>query len=256
MIAQAPAYKIGSQDLLAINVDELEELQVQRRVDSTGQIQLPYVGNLVAEGLTESELAAEIDRRLEAQYLRKATVSVAVVEYRSRTVTVNGAVDKPGEYGFGRGWFLTDALTAAGGLSKGAETIEIERGSENGLTDRLEIPTDRLVGPAAERWNVPMQQGDVITVEAAQATSIFVLGEASTKGEMRFEPGERVTLLYAVAKMGGLPERASPKITIRRRAETGAVREIAVNFKRILRGNEPDVDLVDGDILVIKESFF
>jgi polysaccharide export outer membrane protein len=252
----AEGYRIGARDKLAINVLELAELQTEVLVDSAGRLRLPHIGEIQAAGLTESELAAEIDRRLEASVLRRASVDVQVLEFRSRAVTVAGAVARPGEYGFGGSWRLLDALTAAGGLDAQAASIHVSRRAENGLGASLTIPARELISGETSRYNLPVMAGDIVTVEAARKTRIFVLGEAASAGPMEFDAGERVTLLYAIARMGGLSERASPKITIRRSTPEGAVEEREVDFRRILRGKDPDVELRDGDILRIKESFF
>ena len=67
---------------------------------------------------------------------------------------------------------------------------------------------------------------------------------------------DRPTLLAVIAKAGGLTERASSKIRVRRQAPDGSLNEIEVNYKRILAGKDPDLEMRDGDLVVIKESFF
>jgi protein involved in polysaccharide export with SLBB domain len=63
-------------------------------------------------------------------------------------------------------------------------------------------------------------------------------------------------LLAAIAKAGGLTDRASSKVRIKRRDEDGRDLEIVVNYKRILSGSDLDPTLQPDDMIVVKESFF
>jgi polysaccharide export outer membrane protein len=255
--AVGAGYRIGSQDLLRIDVAELPELKVDRRVDTEGRIRLPVLGEIMAAGKTPSEFAAELQATLVAQGVRRASVDVAVIEFKSRSVSVLGAVMKPGEYNFASEWTLVEALTAAGGLQPThGGTLYVMRRAGNGLADRVRIPVGPLVSGTGPEYNLPLMPGDLINVELGESVEIFVLGQATQTGSVKFDASDRVTLLFAIARMGGLPDTASARIVIRRRDADGRMLEIPVNFKRVLDGKDPDVDLQDGDILIIKESFF
>ncbi len=65
-----------------------------------------------------------------------------------------------------------------------------------------------------------------------------------------------MTLLTTLVAAGGLADNASNKILIRRLTPAGERREIVVHYRRILDGDDPDVELVDGDIITVKEAFF
>jgi polysaccharide export outer membrane protein len=251
------SYRIGAQDLLRIDVQELPELKVDRRVDTEGKIRLPVVGEVVAAGKTPSELSIELRDVLLATGARRASVDVTVLEFKSRAVSVLGAVVKPGEYNFATEFTLLEAITAAGGLqSTHGGKMYVMRRAGNGLSDRVEVPVAPLVSGTGPEYNLPLEPGDLVNVELGESVEIFVLGQSTQKGSVKFDASDRVTLLFAIARMGGLPETASPKITIRRRDANGRMLDIAVNFKRILSGEDPDVELLDGDILIVKESFF
>jgi protein involved in polysaccharide export with SLBB domain len=62
--------------------------------------------------------------------------------------------------------------------------------------------------------------------------------------------------LTAIAHAGGLTDRASKKILIKRTAGVSGPREITADFNRILAGKEADIELRQGDVIVVKESFF
>jgi protein involved in polysaccharide export with SLBB domain len=82
------------------------------------------------------------------------------------------------------------------------------------------------------------------------------LGAVAGAGVQTFKSRERITLLETLVRAGGLSERASKKVIIRRDAGNGLREETIVDYRRILNGKEPDFELQDGDIVHVKESFF
>jgi protein involved in polysaccharide export with SLBB domain len=71
--------KIAIHDVLAIIVNEDgANLNGYYRVAPNGVIGFKYAGNIPVEGLTAAELAAQLKKILEADFLKKATVTVEV----------------------------------------------------------------------------------------------------------------------------------------------------------------------------------
>lgn len=109
-------YRIGQQDLLAVNVFQVADLSSdQVRVDSSGDISLPLLGVFRAEGRTAPELSEEIRGRLAERYLRDPQVSVSIRETASQKVTVDGAVLEPGVYEMKGETTLVQAVAMAKG---------------------------------------------------------------------------------------------------------------------------------------------
>ncbi len=249
-------YRIGPKDLLQVRVAEEPSLNVERRVNDQGEIDLPVVGSLAVANRTASEAAAAIRTALES-VLQKATVTVEVLEFRSRPITVLGAVKKPGILELSGRWTLLEALTEAGGLtSDHGTTIHVLRRSDNGLADQLAIPVEDLLVRADQTVNIPILANDVINVAETVDVTVFFMGEVGRQGAVTFSKGERVTLLAALSKAGGLTDRASKKILIKRPDDDGTSTEFVVGYKSLLSGREPDFELKDGDLIVVKESFF
>jgi polysaccharide export outer membrane protein len=181
----------------------------------------------------------------------------AVKEYNNKPVSVLGAVLKPGSLSISGRWTLMQAITAAGGLSeKAGRRILVLRRADNGLSDTLEIDTEDLFQNATELWNIPILPADVINIPARQQFTIFCLGEVKTPGALQFETVDRVTLLSLIAKAGGLSDRASKKIRIKRRGPDGKDVEQLVDFGKILSGEVDDPVLMPNDVIVVKQSFF
>ncbi len=253
----ASGYRIGPKDLVEIRVVELQEMNVERRVSEKGLINLPFLEDIQAAGLTDSELAARLKVELERRLLQRATVSVQVREFRARPISVIGAVQRSGPLEFAGRWTLLEAITAAGGLSPSHGRIAyVLRHADNGLTDQVAVDLDDLLVRADPRVNIPIFPNDLINIPDTLEVTIYFLGEVNNPGALTFKSTERMTLLSAVARAGGLTDRASQKLRIRREDESGKVRDIEVDFKRIIGGKDPDVLLREGDVIVVKESFF
>jgi polysaccharide export outer membrane protein len=249
-------YQVGPRDLLDIRVYEDAKLNGERRVTEAGIINVPLLGDIAVGGKTTVEIAQVLKKALEDKYMQRASVDVQVLEYRSRPISVIGAVKTPGNLGFSGRWTLLEALTAAGGITDShGGIVHILRRAENGLTDQVTIRLDDLMLRADPRVNLPIYANDLINVPAGMEVTIYCLGQVGKPGTLSFKSHERITLLAAIAHAGGLTDRAANKIQIRRQG-TGAGQEITADYKKIVAGKEPDVELKPGDVIVVKESFF
>jgi protein involved in polysaccharide export with SLBB domain len=152
---------------------------------------------------------------------------------------------------------LFQALTAAGGLTEQhGSTIRILRRAGNGLFDQLEVPVHDLLVEGDPLVNIPLQPDDVVNVLSAQDVTVYFLGEVAQAGAVTLSNKSPVTLLTAIARAGGLTDRASNRIVVKRKQSDGSTQEMESHYQRLLAGHEPDIELQEGDLIVIKESFF
>lgn len=248
-------YRIGPQDLVEIRVFEVPELNIERRVSDEGTINLPLIGDVPVRGLTDTELAERLKVLLETKYVRRASVTVQVREFRSRPIAVMGAVRQPGNLAFAGSLTLLEALALAGGLAENhGDVIYVLRRAENGLADQLAVSVTDLLARGDPDVNIPIVANDVINVPAVVQVTVFCLGEVKNPGALAFRDSDRITVLTAIARAGGLTERASSKVRIKRRGTDAREMEIEADYKRIVAGKDPDVELREGDILIVKES--
>jgi polysaccharide export outer membrane protein len=114
-------YPIGPGDVLTVSVPDVDELAQHRvRVSTRGTIELPLLGSIQAAGMSEDEVAAEIDDKLQ-KYMYQPQATVFVNEYHNRAVAVIGAVNHPGLVLLtSPSESLLDVVTQAGGLSGAA----------------------------------------------------------------------------------------------------------------------------------------
>jgi polysaccharide export outer membrane protein len=250
-------YRIGPKDLIEIKVFEVPELNIERRVSAEGTINLPLIGDVPVQGLTDVELADRLKALLEAKLLQRASVAVQLREFRSKPISVLGAVKQPGNLSLSGRWTLLEAISAAGGLTDDhADKIYVLRRAANGLSDQIAIDVDDLMVRADPDANVPIVANDIINVPAKVEITVFCLGQVAHPGAVVFQSTERITLLTAIARAGGLTDRASRTIQIKRRDHTGRDLELEANYRRIVSGKDADVTLQSGDVVIVKESFF
>jgi polysaccharide export outer membrane protein len=250
-------YTIGPKDLLDIRVFEIPELNLERRVTDSGTIDLPMLGDFSVAGLTAAQARDRLQQMLTAKYVNRANVSIVVKEFTNKPLAVLGAVQRPGSLSISGRWTLLQAISAAGGLTeKAGKTIYVLRRGATGLSDTLEVGVDDLLHGSSTQWDVPLQPGDIVNVEAKRNIRVFCLGAVKSPGALDFDGDDRITLLSVIAKAGGLTDKASSKVRIKRRGADGKDAEIVINFSRVVSGKDLDPVLKSDDVVVVKESFF
>ena len=115
-------YKIGAGDTLNIDVYDEKDLQITVRVDKSGLITYPFLGDIQVIGLTTKEIGVVIVDGLRGDYLIKPQVTVSITHYRP--FYINGLVNRPGGYPFQEGLTLDKAIALSGGLASRASTSD------------------------------------------------------------------------------------------------------------------------------------
>jgi polysaccharide export outer membrane protein len=247
---------IGPRDYLEIKVFQDPSLNTKITVSDDGRITMPLLGKVEVSGLTPADLESRIKTMLEAKYITKADVTVTVLEAGSKPISVIGAVTRPGRIGITGGISLIQAITQAGGLATGyGRTLYVLRTAANGLNEQIAIDIDDLMVNGNPDLNLPLRANDVINVPIDTQINIYVLGEVMHPGSVQFRRSQTPTLLQALAAAGGPTDRAS-KAVILKRVVSGTEKTFRYDFKKIIDGRQNDVVLLDGDRIVIKESFF
>jgi polysaccharide export outer membrane protein len=229
---------------------------VERRVNDNGIMSLPIIGEVSVQGLTATEVRDKLGDVLRAKFVNRANVSVVVKEFANKPVSIVGAVVRPGSLNISGRWTLLQAISAAGGLAPNAgKRIYILRTSDNGMTDTLEIKTDDLFRNSSAKWNIPIYPSDVVNIPAQSTVTVFAMGEVKSPGALEFDADDRLSLLTVLAKAGGLTDRASKSIRIKRRGADGKDVETVVDYGRILSGRAEDPAIQPNDVVIVKVSF-
>lgn len=111
-------YRISIGDLINVTVFAAKELDRKVRVRGDGNITLPLIGIVKAEGKTIEELRDEITALLERDFLNDPQVTLFVDEYTEQKVIVAGAVSKSGVYPLKGKSTLMFAIAESGGRNR------------------------------------------------------------------------------------------------------------------------------------------
>jgi polysaccharide export outer membrane protein len=225
------------------------------------------LGRLRVSGLTVEQLETEIVSRLKS-YIRNPQVAVSVLEFRSRRVSVLGAVGNPGVVQLRGRKSLFEILSEAGGLKNEAgNSVKITRRNENGAiplpsaaNDRsgqfsvAEVSVKSIVEGRNPQENILIMPDDVVSVPRAEL--IYVIGAVRHPGGFVLSEREQVSVLQALSMAEGLDRLASgANARILRSSEPASARtEIRVDVNKILTGKTRDIPLLANDVLFIPTS--
>lgn len=247
---------VGPRDVIDVTVLEDKTVTGRATVGEDGNIPLNVVGKVQVAGLTASQIEARLKSLLEANYLAKATVTVQVVEFASKPISVVGAVVRPGRISATGNTTLIQAITQAGGLAAGhGKELYVLRTGHNGLTEQVSVSVDDLMINGNPDVNIPLAPNDLVNVPVDTPITIYVGGEVSRPGKAQFRSSQTPTLMQAIVDAGGKTDRAA-KHAIITRIENGVSRTHKVNYFDIIRGKRPDFVLKDNDTVWIGEALF
>jgi polysaccharide export outer membrane protein len=249
--APTPDLRLGSGDLLLVEVYGVADLKQEVRVNAKGEVWLPLVGLVTVQGLNAEEAGRAIGQAYVAGgYLVNPSVSVFVKEYATQGVSVMGEVQKPGIYPLLGSRRLFDAIAAASGLTEKAGldvTIMRRNSSDVPLQVQLSSQADR-----AAEGNVAVYPGDTVVV--SKAGIVYVVGEVRKPGGFVMENNTTMTVLRALALAEGLDKNASLNGTRVVRRTPEGLKEIPIPLKKMLAAKEPDLDLQADDVLFVPGS--
>lgn len=162
--ATDPAYVIGPEDMLDINVWKEPDVSRVVPVRPDGRISLPLINDVQAAGLSPQQLAGIVAEKLR-KFLNEPQVTVIVTAINSQRVFVVGEVLRAGAFPLLPGMTVLQALSSAGGFTTFADVkkIHVLR-----LRDgkHVELPfnyRDVLKGDNPDQ-NIKLEPGDTVVV--------------------------------------------------------------------------------------------
>lgn len=252
-----PIEKIGVDDLLTVSVADCPDLTKSFRVSKDGRLTLPLLSqSFKAAGLTAPAVAAVIATQLiEQNILVKPVVSVQVSEYRSRFVTVAGAVKHPGRLQISGHMTVLDALAASEGvLPDAGPSLVLTSPLSEGKSDAAgrTISLKKLMEKSDPEINTVLSGGEEIRVPAAE--KVYVTGNVKRPGAYAVRDDENSSVLKILAECEGALPFSGSVAYIYRAAENGQGRtEIPVQLSKLLARKSADVPLFGTDILYIPD---
>ena len=256
------AYRVGSGDVLNIEVYDDQDLSGLVTVQHGGEISFPLLGDVIVAGLSTKEITQKLTELLAKDYLVDPQVIVRVKEHRSQWVTLVGEIARPGKYYLQGTKTLLDAMTEAGGFTpKASGELLISRTPRmvdsddegNPSVFRIELSPEQSASEQKEALAMLLQDGDIITAPGTQV--FFVSGEVRNPGSYPLNAG--TTVLKAISLAGGLSKfGGSGKVEILRKRASGGTERIKVDLGDIEDGKKPDVPLKADDIVKVGKRVF
>lgn len=246
-----PSQPIGPGDLIQIQVLNFPEFTRALRVTSDGTVGLPLLREpLTVRGKLPVEVESQLRDLLRSEELVvNPSVSVTVVEYASRPISVIGAVKNPLIFQAVGRVTLSDAIIRAGGFSPeaGPELLLTANGTTRHILVRDLLQSD------TNEANLLLTGHEEIRVPPAGR--LYVLGDVRTPGSYPVLDRTDTTILKAISLSGGLSPSHSKEIYVIRRDEvSGTKHQIPINLHAILHLQAADYPLLPDDILYIPDN--
>jgi polysaccharide biosynthesis/export protein len=248
---------VGAGDLIYVTVTGSPEFTRSYRVSNDGDISIPLVPKPISViGLTPTALANAVsDALIRARILVAPIVSAAVLEYKSRQVTVAGAVNTPVIIQATGTLKLLDAIARAHGIAPdaGAEVVVSTIDKATGTSKSTSIPIKDLLSGEDQNLNIALHGGEDVRVP--EAAKLFVTGNVKLPGLYRINDAEGSSVLRALALSQGTLPNSTRQAYIYRMVEGAKQRqEIEVPLQDILHRKAADVPLQANDILYVPAS--
>ena len=153
-VSAANDYTIGAGDVIVIEVYNERDLSVRAKIDTSGVLRIPLLGDVIVTGKTTKQLSIDLEQAYLDGYLVDPSVTAVIESYRP--FFIRGAVSQSGVYGFVYNLTVDQAIAIAGGLKDRASKREwyIIRGDEK---NRVKVSKESSVFP-----------GDIIEIERSQ----------------------------------------------------------------------------------------
>ena len=248
---------VGEGDLVYISVTGSPEFTRSYRVSNDGNKSIPLVTKPKSViGLAPAAIANTVsDALVRDRILVAPIVSAAVLEYKSRQVTVAGAVSNPVIIQATGTLKLLDAIARAHGVAPdaGAEVIVSSLDKTTGIRKSTSVPIKDLLAGQDPKLNIPLHGGEEVRIP--EAAKLFVTGNVKLPGLYRINDAEGSSVLKAMAlSQGTLPDSTKEAYVYRLVAGSQQRQEIAIPLQDILRRKAADVPLQANDILYVPAS--
>lgn len=258
-LAEQKPYALAAGDVLSLTLTGLTAPStatvIRTRIHDNGNIALPLVGRVPVSGLT---LATAEQRVLEAyvpQYIKDLTVFAELVDPNEISVVVAGAAAAGGLISLPRDECnVVHAVARAAGFGATASgrvrVLPIEPSRPETVYDLTAVADLRRALTAP-----PLQSGDLVFVEAAGTSAVYLTGLVNVPGPIPVPPHGKMSLVQALAAAGGVRDFLEPKdATLWRTLPDGQRVRVQLDVNEILAGRDEDILLAAGDVVQIPHT--
>jgi len=163
---------LGPGDTVDITIYRNDDLHRTLKIDKSGRIMFPLIGDVQAGGTSIFKLRDEMRERL-AKYLMDPQITINVSTVQSQKVMVLGQVNSPGVFTVDSDVTMMEAIAKAGGATQDAKlnnVLLIRR-----VNDRAEVKSvnlSSLFAGGEKSENRPIQGGDIVYVPSVTIADV------------------------------------------------------------------------------------
>ena len=271
MQALAGDYLLGRGDIISLTIlaSGKEEQKIDLTVADNGQINVPLIGSVTAEGQTVQQLEDKIYKPLAANYYVDPQVNIQIKEYHSLHYYVSGAVKKPGLYEMSSIVTLMELIAKAGGITEDCGNVAYILRPPKGAPpanstspaahQQISVDLRNLLDKGSSKHSIVLEPGDMVyfpskRVRDVAESKIYIEGEIKSPGAYDYQEG--LTALSACITAGGFNQFAAPNRTTIIRQKNDKLEVIKVNLSDVQKGTASDIELKPGDRIHIPETWF
>ncbi len=250
-LAKAGDYIIGDGDTLFVSVWGVKELSLSVKVRPDGKITVPALGDVVATGLTPSELQAVLTEKLKT-IVKSPTVNIIVEGINNSKIFVFGGGIKPGIYDLNRRTTLLQLLCQIGEV-KGAD-LQKAYMLRNGKKVKQGFYNLFVKGDVSEDFVI--EPNDVIYIPVLLEKNIYIVGAVNAPKFIEYREG--LTVMEAILEAGGFTKFAKQDDVTIFRKEGEKRASISARVEALMKKGEleQNLPLKPGDYIVVRERLF
>lgn len=246
----AKDYVIGDGDSLQISVWGSPELSLGVVVRPDGKISMPALGEIKASGLTPIKLKDILEKKL-TRIVKKPIVTVIVTGMTNYRILVFGGGVPSGIHTLNKETTLLEFLAQIGALQNAdLEEAYIVRNKQKIKTGFYKLYTK---GDLSQ--DIVLEPDDILFIPDNYEKRIILVGAVNNPTTLTYREG--MTILDVILSAGGFTEfaKGNDVIIIRNNGEKEIRRSVKV--EDIMEGDlNENIDVMPGDFILVKESFF
>jgi polysaccharide export outer membrane protein len=245
-------YVLGTGDVVVINSTTHQEVGLpSAQVPPDGKINVPLLGQFEATGKTIAELQSDIQKRMVRDGFLRPAVTVVLNSQRPQRVFLLNTDGTSGTADITPGMRISDVLALAGGTGQMRPELTDASLSRLGIARPIPLDLPSVLRDSNSKANIEVKNGDTIRL-MPRIVEITVAGSVTKPGTLKIPIGSSLTEVMALA--GGPTEKAALSRSTIKRADDGTIIPVNLNDVLIKGQPAPDIELREGDLLLVPEA--
>lgn len=239
--------------LLDIEVYGEPDLSEHVRVDSGGNISLPFLKSLHVGGGTIAQAQETIQQKFRDQgILKNPQVNIDVEQFPTTSATVIGEVQIPGRVELLAPHGLLEVIGLAGGeTSLAGNEIDLKRAGASAKDVSVYHYSRDSNGDSVR--GVMVSPGDTVIVKRAGV--VYVLGAVNRPGGYAMQENGELNVAQAISLAQGMAMQAKTSaLRVVKHGADGQLLDVPVSYNRMMDGKDVPMSLSAGDIVYVPVS--